>query len=148
MGTAERWQGHPPLPGDLSERLDDIVSRLRRGGADLIYVFGSAVRPDLEGSHVPGDLDLAVHGLDEDVWRVRADLEKALGTDRLDLVRLEETDPELRFEVIARGRLLYAASRELENDFELRALREYRDLAPLRRVQRDHLRARHGIRGR
>ncbi len=147
MGIAERWKGQPPLPEELEERLPDIVARLRRAGAELIYLFGSAVVADEENDRGPQDLDLAVWGMDEDPWRVRADLEEVLETDRIDLVRLEEAEPELRFEVVARGRLLHAGSSELENRIELKILREYRDLAPLRRLQRRYLRARHGLDG-
>lgn len=161
MSIAERWKGHPPLPEDLEDRLGNAVERLRRAGADLVYVFGSAAPvagggdggraervADLGGRpRPPGDLDLAVLGLDEDVSSLRADLADILGTDRLDLVRLERADPELRFGVVARGRLLHARDPGRENEFEERVLREYRDLAPFRRVQWNYLRARHGIGG-
>lgn len=147
MATAERWEGHPPLPDGWEERLADIVTRLQQAGADLIYVFGSSVPSAPGAERAPGDLDLAVWGLKEDIWRVRADVEGILGTDRFDLVRLEDAEPELRFGVIAHGRCLYSRDTHLENEFELGALREYRDLVPFRRIQREHMRARHGVRG-
>lgn len=147
MSIAERWQGHPPLPDGLEKRLSDVVARLRRAGSELIYLFGSAADQTDASARKPGDLDLAVWGMDEDVWRVRADLEELLGTDRIDLVRLEDAEAEMRFEVVARGRRLHAEDPSLENAVELAALREYQDLAPFRRVQREYLRARHGSDG-
>lgn len=147
MSVAERWEGHPPLPAGLEERLPEVVARLRRAGAALVYVFGSAAGARGEEHPPPRDLDLAVWGLDEEPWGVRADLEDILGTDRLDLVRLEEADPDLRFEVVARGRLLFSEGPELENAFEAKVLREYRDLAPFRRVQQSYVRRRHGLDG-
>lgn len=63
MGIAERWKGHPPLPGDLESRLPGVVERLRGAGADLIYLFGSAANPAEGGAPPPGDVDLAVRGL-------------------------------------------------------------------------------------
>lgn len=146
MAIAERWKGHPPLPDGLEERLPEVVARLRRAGARLVYLFGSAARLEEEDRR-PRDLDLAVWGMEEDPWRVRADLEEILATDRLDLLRLEDADPELRFQVVARGRRLHAVSSDLENEVELKILREYQDLAPFRRVQRAYLRARHGVDG-
>lgn len=147
VAVAERWKGHPPLPADLEERLTRVVARLCRAGARLVYVFGSAARRCGEGHPPPRDLDLAVWGMDGDPWRVRADVEDILGTDRLDLVRLEEADPDLRFEAVARGRLLFSESPHLENTFEAKVLREYRDLAPFRRVQHAYVRRRHGTDG-
>ncbi|HZD04638.1 MAG TPA: nucleotidyltransferase domain-containing protein [Longimicrobiales bacterium] len=147
MAVAERWKGHPPLPADLEGRLSEVVARLRGAGAGLVYLFGSAAQRRGEGHPPPGDLDLAVWGMDEEPWRVRADLEEVLGTDRLDLMRLEAADPDLRFEVVACGRLLFSEGPALENAFEAKVLREYRDLAPFRRVQRTYLRRRHGIDG-
>lgn len=66
-----------------------------------------------------------------------------LETDRIDLARLEEAEPELRYRVVSEGRLLYGAGPDLENRLELRILREYQDLAPFRRTQRQYLRHRH-----
>lgn len=163
MAIPERWKGHPPLPEDLEDRLPEVMERLRRAGADLIYVFGSAAGaaagdddrpgdglggdPPADAPGPPGDLDLAVFGMKEDIAHVRADLAEIVGTDRLDLVQLERADPELRFEVVARGRLLHSGDPGLENDFELGVLREYRDLEPLRRLQNRYVRERHGIDG-
>lgn len=157
MAIGERWEGHPPLPPDLEERLPRVVDRLRRGGARLVYVFGSAAGSSAEGSSAvgisaddgpePGDLDLATWGLEEDRWEVGADVAEILGTDRLDLVMLEKAGPELRYRIVADGRLLHSDDPALENRLELRILREYQDLAPFRRVQTRYLRARRADRG-
>ncbi|MGH7556624.1 MAG: nucleotidyltransferase domain-containing protein [Gemmatimonadota bacterium] len=150
MAIDERWKGHPPLPDDLEMRLPAVVARLRRAGADLVYRFGSTTggkEPVDESKRRPADLDLAIWGLEEDPWGVRADLEQILGTDRLDLVRLESADPELRFRIVSSGQRLYAESPQRENEVELRILREHQDLGPFRRVQRRYLRARHEVDG-
>jgi predicted nucleotidyltransferase len=145
MGIPERWAGHPPLPHDLEERLPGVVERLQEAGATLVYLFGSVGRANTE--RAPADLDLAVLGMTEDRFRVAADLQRVLETDRLDLVRLETADPELRFRVVAEGTLLHSASPDVENRFEEAALRTYRDLAPLRRTQQRYVRQRHGVDG-
>lgn len=153
MGVSERWKGHPPLPPDLEERLPAIVERLRAGGAGLVYVFGSTAEDAGEAGgsdgprRPPADLDLAVWGLEEELDRLRPDIEELLGTDRFDLVRMGRADPELRYEIVARGRLVWARDPKLENRVELAALREYQDLAPFRRRQTELLRKRHGVHG-
>lgn len=153
MGVSERWRGHPPLPTDLEERLEEIVERLRAGGAGLVYVFGSAAvhAGEEDGPkgprRPPQDLDMAVWGLEEELDRLRPDIEDLLGTDRFDIVRMETADPELRYDVVARGRLVWARDPELENRVELAALREYRDMAPFRRKQREALRETFGVDG-
>lgn len=147
MSIAERWNGHPPLPSDLEERLPRVIDRLRRGGARLIYLFGSSA-PDADpGGRPPGDLDLAVWGLEEDRWGVQADVAEVLGTDRVDLVPMEDAGAELRFRIISTGKLLYRSDVGLENQVESRILREYQDLAPFRRTQSRYLRARHASHG-
>lgn len=152
MGIPERWKGHPPLPPDLEERLPGIVERLRRGGAELVYLFGSAAQGPTGDDEAAGprrepqDVDLATWGVQE-LDRLRPDIEGILGTDRFDIVRMEAADPELRFEIVAKGSLLFSRDAEVENRVEMRVLREYRDMAPFRRRQRELLRERHGIRG-
>lgn len=147
MSIAERWNGHPPLPSDLNKRLPRVVRRLRAGGAKLVYVFGSVAADSGAGTGGPGDLDLAVWGLEEDRWLVQADVGEIIGTDRIDLVPLEEADPELRYRIVSSGRLLHSTDAELENRIETRILREYQDLAPFRRVQAQYLRTRYPAHG-
>lgn len=133
MAIAERWKGHPPLPADLEARLPRVVDRLREAGADLVYVFGSAVADELERE--PHDLDVAVQGLEEDRWRLLADLAELLGTDRIDLVPLEEAGPELRFRIVSEGRLLHSARPETGSRLEIRTVREVQDLSPFLRAR-------------
>lgn len=90
---------------------------------------------------------MAVWGLEEELDRLRPDIEDVLGTDRFDIARMETADPELRYDVVAGGRLVWARDPELENRVELAALREYRDMAPFRRKQREALRETFGVDG-
>ena len=141
MSIAERWKGHPPLPSDLGERLPRVVDRLRAGGAELVYLFGS-----LAESREPeraGDLDLAVWGLEEDRWSVLADVSALVGTDRVDLIILEQAPVELRYRVVSTGRLLHSESAKIENRVEMSILRQYHDIAPFRATQARYVRERH-----
>lgn len=147
MSIAERWTGHPPLPSDLRRRLPGVTDRLRQGGAKLIYLFGSGAEESGIDARSPHHVDLAVWGLTEDRWLVQADLAETLGTDRLDLVPLEDAGPELGYHIISTGTLLHADSAELENRVEMSIMRTYHDIAPFRRTQAHYLRARNAAHG-
>jgi predicted nucleotidyltransferase len=110
-----------------------------------IYVFGSAATGDFaEGS----DLDLAVLGPrpydGRGLYDVARSLETALDVD-VDLVDLITAPTLLKFEVIARGRSVYCANRDMALDFEARSLTEYGDyqfrVAPLLEAVRETGRA-------
>lgn len=88
------------------------------------------------------DLALLVReGSAHDLW---PDLADALGTDRLDLVDLATASPVLRFRVVRDGVLLFAESPATENEFEMAAIREYRDTAHRRRIEDGYVRRRAG----
>jgi predicted nucleotidyltransferase len=137
VGIPERWRGRPPLPPDLRARLGRLEELFRRHGVRLAYLFGSAARGE-----AADDVDLALlvrQGSAHDLWPEVAD---ALGTDRLDLVDLATASPTLRFRVVRDGRLLFAEDARTENEFEMAAIREYRDTAHRRRIQDAYVRRR------
>jgi predicted nucleotidyltransferase len=134
MGIAERWRGRPPLPEDILDRIEALEPVFRRHAVRLAYVFGSLA----EGR--PGDdVDLAVLLGKGSVLELWTDLSDALGTDRLDLVDLATASPVLRFGVVRDGRLLYRESEETENEFEMAAIREYKDTHHHRAIQDAYL---------
>jgi len=138
MANRERWKRFEELPDDVRDRLERLPELLARRSVLLAYVFGSLA----ENETPPEDVDLALLVEGEPVHALRADLEEALGTRRLDLVDLRRASPRLRFHVIRDGRLLYARDDEVLNRFELDTLHVYRDTAPLRRRHRRVLRER------
>lgn len=138
MANPERWKRFADLPDDLGGRLARLPALFENRGVQLAYLFGSLAADDPS----PGDVDLAVLTEEEPAYKLRADLQQALGTQRLDLVDLRRASPLLRFHVIRDGRLLYAPDDETLNRFELDTLHLYRDTAPLRRRHREILRER------
>jgi len=100
-----------------------------------IYVFGSAATGDFAED---SDLDLAVLGPrpydGRRLYDVARSVEAALDVD-VDLVDLITAPTLLKFEVIARGRSIYCADREVALEFEGRSLAEHgrfiEDFAPL-----------------
>jgi predicted nucleotidyltransferase len=121
---------------------------LRRAGARLLVVFGSAAR-GLE--HAGSDLDLGVlfdgDGR-EDTGPYEPRLEavaSAVQADRpVDLVLLDEADPLLLREVALDGRPVFEAEPGAFEEFRLRAIKRYLDTAWLREIEARALRERYG----
>lgn len=138
MANPERWRRFEELPAEVGDRLEELPGLLEARSVRLAYVFGSMAGDEGEA----GDVDLAILTESEPAYTLRADLEEALGTRRLDLVDLRRASPRLRFHVVREGRLLFASDDETLNRFVLDTLHLYRDTAPLRRRHRDVLRER------
>lgn len=135
MSVSERWQGMAPLPPDIRQRLKRLPSLFEERGVRLAYLFGSLA----EERQAPGraqDVDLAlltVPGLP--AYHLTDEIGKILGTERLDVVDLGTASPVLRFHIVSRGELLYAADEDVRLEFELETVRQYQDTEWLRRQQ-------------
>ena len=104
------------------------------------YLFGSSVR----GETGPlSDIDIAVF-LDGRVspfdfrLRLAASLAQALGSERFDLVTLNDAPLLLKYEVVRGGRVI-KEEKSKRVAFETKVLSEYLDTACLRRTQRTYL---------
>ena len=101
-----------------------------------VYLFGSyadgTARPD-------SDLDLGIlprtPAFHQRLLDLLTDLTEA-GFDRVDIVWLDEADLTLRYEVVRRNRLLYAAPDFDHGTYFSRVLREYWDTEPYLRIVR------------
>ena len=132
MGIKERWRRTKPLPADINFKIGELSRLFEEKGVLLAYLFGSFARGK-DGE----DLDLAVlPGRDNfpEIWEVVLD---HLGSERFDLVNLENAPLGLQFEIIRTGKLLYRRSIEIENDYELRVMKMYQDSEPIRRRQHE-----------
>jgi len=105
-----------------------------RPGVVLAYLFGSLAR----GNTGPlSDVDVAVKFSDQvrDRFGERLSIHDALcrhlGTDRIDLVDLDEASPVLRFNVVRDGIVLKDTD-QLRVPFEVKAMAEYFDTEHLR----------------
>ncbi len=150
MGIAESHRGPSgkQLPG-FTMGVDEAVARLRAllpyTQTIVAYLFGSYAK----GESTPSsDLDIAVlvEGQREALYQsfrsVMLAIRDTLGTERFDLLLLNDAPPTLKFEVITTGRLVYARSDHELNAFEEQVIRTYQDTAYLRAVQDDYLRRR------
>jgi len=136
MGIRERWQRFRPLPQDIKLRLSKLKSLFEKENILLCYIFGSSARRAGE------DIDLALLPQKASIVGLRKKICEILSTERVDLVNLRNASPLLRFEIISKGVLLYKRDDEIENNFELTTLREYKDTAYLRNKQVKILRER------
>lgn len=120
----------------------------RREEVIAAYLFGSTV---MEITHNESDVDIAVlvdEGKKEEMDRTEpygyeagmvAELSKALGTDRVDLVVLNGAPPLLAHQVISKGKLLFSRDDRARTAFEVRTKLRYLDTKPLREIQRRYL---------
>jgi len=137
MGIAERWKRFQKLPPDIEQALQRLIPLFQREGVLLAYLFGS-----LGKGGRSQDVDIALLTGGAPAFRLRAAITECLGTERVDLVDLQHTSPVLRFEIIRTGWPLFVSDESLLNRFELGKLHLYRDTAPLRRRQQEHVKRR------
>ncbi len=114
----------------------------RERKAHLLVVFGSAATP--EGQGPPRDMDIAVEFSEvpppDERLEVIRELQALVDPLRVDVVFLRrDLDPVLRFEIFRSGQPLYEAEEGLMVRERVRALREYQDALPFRRLLMDHL---------
>ena len=108
----------------------------------LLVVFGSAAAP--EGTGPPKDLDIAVEFAEmpppAERLEVIGELQALVDPLRVDVVFLRrDLDPVLRFEIFRSGQPLHEAEEGLMVRERVRALKEYQDALPFRRLLIDHL---------
>src|SRR5215831_8464645 len=114
-----------------------LESLFRQHPVQLAYLFGSQATGH---THAESDVDVAVllaASLTADErFTTRLTLIGALtrlfGTDKVDVVVLNEASPLLAYEVLRNGVLLYCPDDNTRVDFQVRALCAYEDTAPLR----------------
>jgi len=125
MAVRERWFRCKPLPDNILQRIEYLAPFFHDKRVKLVYLFGSLVRG--RGNDV--DIALLYEG---DFTVMRDELQKRLGTWRLDIVNLQNAPIYIAFEVISTGRLIFKQDEETENSFEMNIVKRYQDLKPVR----------------
>ncbi len=119
----------------LCRRLSDDLR------VQAIYLFGSAAGGE---THPGSDVDLAVWTGGEmslgDELRLRAIAVEELRRDDVDFVILDQAPPLLQYEIVTRGRRLFARDAAAADLFEHRSIMRFMDTAHLRRIESDLLR--------
>ncbi|HVV53024.1 MAG TPA: nucleotidyltransferase domain-containing protein [Polyangia bacterium] len=113
----------------LTEDVRDIA---RRAGVDLFVLFGSRARGEAR-SDSDWDFAYAFSGDRScfDPEALQADLVRALGSDRIDLVDLKHGSALLRFRIAAEGSPIYQAEPGAFEDFQIEAARFWCDVNPV-----------------
>ncbi|MCX7643488.1 MAG: DUF86 domain-containing protein [Armatimonadetes bacterium] len=107
MSIKAKYAHLPPLPEDISERLESLTEILKRHPVRLAYLFGSSVRLPEKSE----DIDFAVlPGEGFSYTALYADISLALKTDRIDLVDMRFAPSYLLQEIFASGKCIYARS--------------------------------------
>jgi predicted nucleotidyltransferase len=150
MGIAESYRGPsgsilPGLRVDLEETLERLRHLFQRRGVALAYLFGSYVHEKVRAT---SDIDIAVlldrskEGLYSSYRELMLGVREALGTERFDLLLLNDAPPALQFEIISQGQLIYSRDEQVLNAFEMNVIRRFQDTAYLRAVQNDYFKKR------
>ncbi len=127
----------------LPEIVGPIESVLNRFPAvQAAFLFGSRAtdraRPD-------SDIDLALVGPASGLRQAKLDILQAFveaGLERVDLVLLDEADPAMRFEAVRPNCLVYTRGDFDRGSYYSRTVREYFDLEPYLKIQRQALKRR------
>lgn len=135
------------VPYSAGMEIDALQRRICRVLARYPFIEAAY----LFGSHAAGragpdsDVDLAVVGPRAELRARKLDILADLiaeGVDRVDLVALDGADPVLRFEAVHPNCLVFARPDFDHGEYFSRALREYFDVEPYLRIQREALKRR------
>jgi len=129
MGVKEKYKNFPPLPKDIKEKLGNLKEVFTKNKVKIAYLYGSIIKGEN-----PEDVDLAVL-LEGDYFALLEDLKEVLNTQRIDLVDLSQVSPFIALHIIKNGKVLYAESTKVENEYEMTILRKCQDMEILRRKQ-------------
>ncbi len=130
---------------DAAASYQRVVSLLEANSrVRLVYAFGSAAR----GEPAARDLDVAVLLDRRPSWDEERELRAAVVAvePSADLVVINDAPPVLLCEIVSGGRCLFARTARERAELEIVSLSRHLDYQPVRRVQREYLRARVGER--
>lgn len=131
--------------------MDPEINLLRQRIHGVLQRYPSVQAAYLFGSHAKGqagagsDVDLGLVGPRAELQAQKLDILSDLtanGLDRIDLVLLDGADPVLRFEVVHMNCLIYARPSFDHGSYFSRSLREFFDLEPYLRIQREAVKRR------
>ncbi len=131
--------------GQIENYLPQLKTIFEEHGVVLAYLYGSQA----SGNAGPlSDVDIAVlfaRGIESSerfdrVLRLMGDLASVFKRDDVNVLDLDEGTPLLNNNVRVHGRVIFCADEKARADFALRALQQYVDTEPLRRMQNRYLR--------
>ncbi len=150
MGIKDEYRGPtgkilPGLQLEITEALSRLKQLFASKGIIVAYLFGSHAQNAAKSS---SDIDLAVllpgdkSSSSEFYRKLITDIRETIGTERFDLLILNNASPTFQHEVISSGIVIYARSEEEQEHFEMKTRQKYLDTAYLRKVQNQYLKKR------
>jgi len=150
MGLKDDYRGPagkilPGLQLELAEALSRLSKLFAAKGIILAYLFGSYAQDVAKSS---SDIDLAVllpghkSSSSEFYQKLITAIRANIGTERFDLLILNNASPSIQYEIINTGKVIYARSEQELEHFEMKTRQKYLDTAYLRKVQHQYLKKR------
>jgi len=129
MAIQERWKNTNPITITTETAVARSVNIFSSDSRILAaYLFGSRAR---EEDHPESDIDLAFHADRkfkwDDYYLLWRSLSKSLHSDRFDLLWLDTASPDIVFDVIKCGKLVFHRDDEVLNNFELYSKKRFWD---------------------
>lgn len=129
MAIQERWKNTNPITITTETAVARSVNIFSSDSRILAaYLFGSRAR---EEDHPESDIDLAFHADQyfkwNDYYLLWRNISKALHSDRFDLLWLDTASPDIVFDVIKCGKLVFHRDDESLNNFELYSKKRFWD---------------------
>jgi predicted nucleotidyltransferase len=124
----------------IAQKVSRVLARFPE--VKLVYLFGSQA-DDRRGPLSDYDFGLLVDessGIPGLRARLAHELGVALGTDRVDVVFLNQAPIELAYAVIAQGKPIHQRDEETRIEYEAQVMARYGDYLPVLRAQREGIR--------
>jgi predicted nucleotidyltransferase len=123
---------------------DEILSKLKNyfseKGFLLVYLFGSQAGENIGPL---SDFDIAILTIQSpeprSIYTFVHNFSKIIGTNRIDVVSLNDAPVELQFRIIRQGVILYQKSNHIRVEFEANTLSRYFDFLPILLRQRNEI---------
>lgn len=129
MGVKEYWSKTKLLTLSTKEAINQVLAIIKKYKTIyLLYIFGSRAK-DIENKE--SDIDFAIltnpkFSLNHYLNLLRK-ITFALKTDRFHVVWLNRADPILAYTVIKEGKILYFVNENILNDYETKAIKNFRE---------------------
>ena len=121
MSLKEKWMKFSPLPEDIGEKIYELRDYFKKKGVKLVYLFGSSLKKRGQ------DVDLGILKENGDIYKMKNEIYEILGTHRVDIIDLKRAPLYMKYIIISTGKVIYKESDEVENSFEMKILKLYKD---------------------
>lgn len=122
---------------EITDKLMDTLRGFKE--VEIAYLFGSYATGE---ERKTSDIDIAIVAPEltlDHYMKLWAKITNVLGTEKIELVTLNDKPATFRYQVIKEGKVIYCRDEGLLNDFEMKAWQGYMDFKHIRGIYRRHL---------